>query len=437
MSALLLFSCSAGDGGDIMTYQVTRGDFRHILKVTGFVESVSATTIACPPRIDGFITELVEDGARVEKGDTVCVVEDAQLMANYEQYLLDIEQAEGQLKKMIAANDMETALLQADYYTNEANAKMAQIDSLQLLYLPPSQQRIKELEMRTSALQREKIERKMKLTPMIQRTNLMKQQRSIERMRRQLENLEQRIAGLTMIAPRRGVAIRAESAYSWDKLKIGDNVWSGMGIVSIPDMDNMKMKIWASETEFKYITEGDSATYQFGAMPGESASGKVKKKVSAGKPISRGAKVKMFEIEASIDSVTRMPDPGFTADCYIVLQEQKDVVVVPQITVFVQDSIKVVYVKDKKGFEMRQVETGLTSPKEAVITAGLMGDEQIAFSRPEDSQIKKHTLLEPTADSGETGALEDEAAETKGGEGQQASVGHESQAPVGDPAGKR
>ena len=393
--ALLFFSCSSGSDSDIMTYQVSRGDFKHVLKVSGVVESVSSTTITCPLRVDGFITELVEDGTMVQKGDTVCVVEDAGLLSDYEQYLLDIEQAEGELAKLIVANELEMALLQADFYTNIADAKMAQIDSLQLLYMPPSQRRIKELEMRTAMLQREKIERKMKLTPMVQRTNVMKQEMSLNRMKRYLAEIEERIAGLTMIAPRSGVAIRAESAYSWDKLKIGDNVWSRMAIVSIPDMDEMKIKISASETEFKYINEGDSVTYEFGAMPGETAFGRIITKISAGRPITRGSKVKAFEIEASIDSVSRMPDPGLTADCYVVLQEQKDVIVIPQITIFAQDSLKVVYVKNKRGFEMRQVETGLTSSKEAVITAGLKGDEIITFSKPKESHIKTYTLLDP------------------------------------------
>jgi multidrug efflux pump subunit AcrA (membrane-fusion protein) len=90
-----------------------------------------------------------------------------------------------------------------------------------------------------------------------------------------------------------------------------------------------------------------------------------------------------------------MPEPGFTANCRIFLKQIKDTLLVPQIAIFEEDSLKVVYVKQGKQFDMYQVTTGISSPKEAIITAGLQGDEVISLVRPPASAIRRKQFLLP------------------------------------------
>jgi len=53
----------------------------------------------------------------------------------------------------------------------------------------------------------------------------------------------------------------------------------------------------------------------------------------------------------------------------------------------------VVFVQRKKGYERRQVLTGLSSPKESVITAGLTDGEIITLSKPKPSLVKERIAL--------------------------------------------
>jgi len=66
---------------------------------------------------------------------------------------------------------------------------------------------------------------------------------------------------------------------------------------------------------------------------------------------------------------------------------------VPQIALFDDDSIKVVFVKSKKGYEKRQVLTGISSPKESVVTAGLEDGDIITLSKPKPSLVKQLIAL--------------------------------------------
>jgi hypothetical protein len=103
--------------------------------------------------------------------------------------------------------------------------------------------------------------------------------------------------------------------------------------------------------------------------------------------------VKFFDIEATIDSVLSMPAPGFTANCRIILKEVKDTLVIPLVSIYEEDSLKVVYVKNRKGFEMRQIATGLSSSKEIIVTSGLKEKDEIALTKPVSSSINNKIFL--------------------------------------------
>jgi multidrug efflux pump subunit AcrA (membrane-fusion protein) len=128
-------------------------------------------------------------------------------------------------------------------------------------------------------------------------------------------------------------------------------------------------------------------------MPENKAWGKITKKAPVGQPISTDSKVKFFEIEATVDSFIVIPGPGLSAECRVILKRVPEAIVIPQIAIFEEDSMKVVYVKTKNGFELRQIETGVSSPKEAVITKGLAKDERIALSKPQIAIINQKKLL--------------------------------------------
>lgn len=417
LSGLIMCSCAPGDG-DVPMHVVQRGDFQYVLKVDGVVEPVTVTNIMCPQRVDGFITFIVDDGTWVAKGDTLCVIEDVNLESQYESMLLRLEQVEGELTKTIASYEMDNALLESQFLTNAAEARLVQLDSLQLQYLPPAQRKIKELDLAIVALQRKKLDEKLKLTPIIQRTQLNRYNVEINNIKRQLEDVKKRLDALVILAPEKGLAIKAESPYSWDKLKVGDNVWNGYTVITMPKMDKMKIKVFAPESNYNAMNEGDSIAYTFDAIPGARGFGKIVKKSKTWKPVTRGSNVKLYDVEASLDSVSVMPEPGFTAVCNIMLREMKDTVFIPQVALFSEDSIKAVFVKDKNGYEMRQVETGLSSNKEVVVIAGLNGGEQIALIRPKESAVRNRVMLPDSIVRKYGKGLNGPAAEVATGDGE-------------------
>jgi len=94
-----------------------------------------------------------------------------------------------------------------------------------------------------------------------------------------------------------------------------------------------------------------------------------------------------------MDSAGIIPGLGLSANCKVILKRVKDTIVIPQIAVFEQDSMQVVFVKNGVKFEMRQVTIGTSSPKSAIVVSGLKVGEKISFVKPGSSLIDKKTLF--------------------------------------------
>lgn len=389
----LFYSCQSSEKGPTATYTVKKTTFEDYILVNGFVESAKTTVLACPRRVEGKIIFLVEDGSIVKKDDVVCIIEDESTKRRYEESLINLEKANAELSKTKANLDMQYALLEAEVKNNAAQSQIANLDSLQLNYLSARERRIKELELQKVAIEKTKLEKKLRSLAIINNSELRRTQFQIDRHTNDIKSAKERLDALTIKAPQDGLVTLPRTWFSGQTMKAGMQVYGNQPVANMPDVKKMKARIIASESDYKRIIIGDAVEYAFDAMPDNKAWGKMATKASVGQPIKENSKVKFFELEATIDSSITIPGPGLTADCKIILKRIKNVLVIPQIAIFEQDSVKVVYVSDHGKFEMREIQTGISSPKIAVIVAGLKDKELISLSKPNSGLIEKKTFL--------------------------------------------
>ncbi len=401
LSTLLLFivACSSQQQ-DISSYTVTRKNFENIIVIDGYAEPMQSSSIVCPRAgSGGTVAFLVEEGTWVEEGDILCTIENQGMQTRYDQLLTNLENAQADIVKTKANLDLQFTMLEADAKNNDAETQIAHLDSSRMQYYSPNQRLIKEMELQIVAINRRKIEARLISLPIIQQSEIRKIELQILRLSNNVESVKKDLDELVLRSPKKGLAVRGVNPMTNNKLAVGDPVWNGMPLVSIPEMDKMKMKIFASERDYRYINVGDSVSYTFDALEDNIAWGKIISKMPVGVQVKEGSQVKHFEIDASVDSTLVMPDPGFTASCHIMLKQVKDTLTIPQIAIFDQDSMKVVFVEKRKGYEMRQIQLGESSPKEAVVASGLFLDDKVALSRPKESQVRSRKILSDTTKS--------------------------------------
>ena len=381
---LTLAACSPNGSSTSATYEIKRCDYEDILIIEGYTESVNSVNINCPPDVDGTIISIVETGTYVKQGEVVCVIEDVNIADDYERLKLDLESAYAELEKLKASQQLETALLEAQVKNNDAEALLADFDSLQMLYMSPAERRTKELQLERAAIERARLMKKVDASKVMQEIDVMRIEKNIERIKRNMDDEQKKLESLSIRAPRDGIAIRAKR-WPWSSAMwtIGDNAWDGRTIITLPDFDEMKVIFHAKETEYKRLQIGDSIMYTFDAMPQNRAWGLITKMASIGQTRTEGSQVKTFEIEATIDSLLSPVEPGLSARCHIYLRHIPDTIVVPTISIFDKDSLKVVYVQKGRKHEERIVTLGLSSPKTTIVSEGLKEGETISLIKPQ------------------------------------------------------
>ena len=77
-----VLSCSSDKGRALPLYAIERTAYEDVLVVEGYTESVNSINVNCPPDVDGTIVQIVENGTQVYKGDTLYVLEDANIENN-------------------------------------------------------------------------------------------------------------------------------------------------------------------------------------------------------------------------------------------------------------------------------------------------------------------------------------------------------------------
>jgi len=374
-------------------HTVNRSSFTDELILDGTVQAVRSSTLVCPQQIDGTVIFLVEDGTPVKKGDTVCIIENREYTNYYETLLDKVEQSKAQYKKGQADLELNDALLQAQVKSNEAQTRILFLDSAQLEFLTEQQRKIKELQLQIATIEKQKIENKLRFMEQINESELKKLALRIRQDENQAANVKEIIDKMVLTAPLDGLALRAISRRTGDKIQETEEVWEGMPLIEIPDRSEVNVIIMASETQYRRIRENDPVLFTFDAKPGNTGWGKIAKKASTGQPIRRNSSIRQFEITASVDSFTSLPEIGVSARCRVFMTQIPDTLVIPQLAVFEEDSMKFVYIVRNKRFDRQQILLGNSSPRNAVVIGGLEGGETVSFVKPRASKIRTTLLL--------------------------------------------
>ncbi len=102
---------------------------------------------------------------------------------------------------------------------------------------------------------------------------------------------------------------------SREKVKIGDQLWSGRAIVGLPDLSKMKVLTAVNETDISKIYSGRDVEVRLDAFPKIPFSGKIIKIAQVCHPLNTNRKVKVFDVEVLLDENDPILKPGMTVRC--------------------------------------------------------------------------------------------------------------------------
>jgi len=390
---VLLCSCRQ-DKVNIVCYDLRKTGFIEKIRATGTVQAVNTITIVAPRVIyDMTVRYLEDDGKYVQKGDTICILDNPQLIDRVEMFLPEMESLNAEIKKLEADNAMNLSVLQAQIETNEVNVKLNSLDSVQKKFAPPVKQKLFELELQKANVEKMKLRKKFAAQKTISDAELRSMKSRIMVMENMLQRYRDQVSSLVIVAPKSGIVMHVEgplirgcstrgTVTIGGKIELNSSIWSDMQVLQIPDTSRMQVTLEVPETDYKRIETGQKVLIHVDAVKDLETTGVVKRKTLVGKTRESQSAVKSYEIIVAMDSCHSLMKPGLSAGCEIIVKEVRDTIVVPTLAVFERDSAKVIYVARDKKFIPVVVETGSSNSSESIVVKGLSGNETIALMEP-------------------------------------------------------
>jgi HlyD family secretion protein len=402
----LFISCKGKKDSGVITLQIHKSDYVESMLVPGTIQAVVNVPVVPPRSMYGRMTvlRLAEDGENVKKGDTICVLTVQELESIYNEMKIKNETLEAELKKTVADNALNISLLEAQLAASEVQLKISSLDTLQMKFASKTQQRLLTLEMKRALIEKQKIEKKLVATKSIGQTGIRQMNARIIQQKVQVQQFEDQIKSMTLIAQRDGIVMRTESPVFTimsssgtgtigGPIREGSVLFMNSPVLQFPDLSKMQVSAEVAEADFKKIEKGQKVFITVDAAKKLTTTGKVNRKSLMGKTAQRysDSKVKVYEVIIDVDSCHLKMKPGLSAECKITLKEALDTIFIPTLAIFERDSSKVVYVNKKDKFVPVKVGTGLSGSSHTIITSGLKGDEIIALSEPPNSLIRIET----------------------------------------------
>jgi HlyD family secretion protein len=209
-------------------------------------------------------------------------------------------------------------------------------------------------------------------------------QKTADLEKKQYERAKKQLEKCVLKAPQDGIIIYAKRYY-WDdesNIRPGANVHYQQPIVTLPDLDQMQVKLRVHESVVKKVQKGQTATILVEALPGVVLHGKVVSVATQAQSQGwRGGAVKEYETIVSIDDLPSDAGlrPGMTGDVKILLKTVPNALTVPVQAVTEFDGKHIAYVVTGGGVERREVKIGETNDTLIQVLEGINEGEQVAL----------------------------------------------------------
>jgi len=198
-------------------------------------------------------------------------------------------------------------------------------------------------------------------------------QARLEEANRQIAEAEKKIAACTVLARAPGLAVHSEvfdKGGERRKIRIGDTVWGGTTVVTLPDLSRMQVEGRVPESEIHLLAPGRTARVRLDAFPNLELTGKLKAIGSVG--ASEKNESRSFPVTIALDQTDPRFRPGMIARCSVLCGKLDNVLYLPIEAVHTDEQGSFVYAVSALGHSSRRlVALGTSTSRYVEVRSGL------------------------------------------------------------------
>ncbi|WP_088654039.1 efflux RND transporter periplasmic adaptor subunit [Geofilum rhodophaeum] len=383
--------------------RVEQGMFEIVVSGTGELEALESTNIMIPEvltdrsvRIRSLaITDIVREGTVVKKGDYVATLDPGDV----EERIRSTEDALEMYRTNLDNAKIDSSLVLSDARDEIRQARDLVLDREirleQSVYESEAVQRQAQISLETA---RRSLEQKQRNYRQMVRRHEMFIERAINNLKEQEEQmamLQQLKRDLYVVAPSSGLVVYARAG-NGEKIRVGSHVhrWSPH-IAMLPDLETLQSVVQVKEIDVSKVRPGLPVRVRIDAFPEDEFRGVVTRVANVGQEVS-GEFYSAFKVEIKVDPNGKLLLPGMTSTNSIVVDSEKEALMVPRLAVFT-DSVLGQFVYKREGLSgmvKQQIITSGENDQYYRVAAGLSRGDKILLHPSGDDRKLSVRLVE-------------------------------------------
>ncbi len=372
-------------------YEVKKGKFEALLSCKGEINGLVATEINAPKILGDRdlqlwqmkIIDLAQDGKNVKKGDFIIQLDASRVMSGMreEQQSLEKEMADLNNAKIDSTvtltnmrEEIKNALLDLEY--NKIDLEQSVFESE--AYQRKAKMIYQKAENGIAKKRRDYLLEQNKLKTRVARSAMW-----VERRQARIGKFQQAMVAARITAPEDGIVIFGKS---WDGKKYSkdDEVSTyefAPPIATLPDMSKVISEIYVKEIDISKIKVGDSVRVTFDALADVMIKGTINSIARVGED-HKDFDMKAFKVIIHLDNTNEGLKPAMSSNNDIILAQSENAISVPLNSVFKENGIKYVFLKDKENIRKQEVKTGIENETSVLVEEGLKEGDLIVLEPP-------------------------------------------------------
>lgn len=313
--ATTLVACKGEMLGDEKISNLTQ---RTIVE-TGELSAVRTRAFVLPRfgRFGSFrIIGLAEHGKVIHEGDSVIQLDPTDVTKYIIERETALESQLASLEKMMVNQENRDSQAESTIKSELATYELRRLTYEAAQFESERTKKIKELEFQQATIQLKLAKRRLELNEIINENDLKIQQIRVNQIRKDIENAYNVIPQLTIRSAIPGIFQIARNRRTRQLYQIGDEVWHGNTMASVPDLTWMKVKTQINENDFLRIKEGDKVLVRLDALPEVAFEGCISDIGLFCHPKDySNPRHKIFDVEVKLLVSDERLKPGMTVSC--------------------------------------------------------------------------------------------------------------------------
>ncbi len=370
------------------TAKATSGSLQVTLRISGSTAAQDYVSVRAPiqrgrSRLAMTLQTMVPSGEYVKKGEVVARIESQFLIDHLADHVAQVEQADFELKTLVAQQGVDMANLRQSLRVAKANLDKAELDLRTREIRTSLDKELLQLSVDEMRAQYNELRKDMANQEVVRKAALRIQEIEREQEAGDLAHLRNNLERFTIRAPIDGLAV-AETLWRrgvQQTVREGDRVGSGQPLLRIVNPSSMILEAMLNQTASSALRIGQKATIRVDAYPEMKFEGVIS---SIGAMAVGGRRqndyVRKIPVKVSIRGSDPRLIPDLSASAVVQVDHSEEATLIPRSAIREAGGQHFVYTKTGDHFEKRPVEVGLQNNIQAAITSGLEPGQEVRLS---------------------------------------------------------